>query len=51
MSHNERRAGKALIAMRGPGGKVRVRAFQNEYAEANWVAAQIADALAGGRRE
>ncbi len=48
VSHNERRAGKALIAMRGSGGKVRVRAFQNEYAEANWVAAQIADALAGG---
>ena len=48
VSHNERRAGKALIAMRGPGGQVRVRAFQNEYAEANWVAAQIADALAGG---
>src|SRR5690348_1750209 len=48
VSHNERRAGKALIAMRGSGGQVRVRAFQNEYAEANWVAAQIADALAGG---
>ena len=48
VSHNERRAGKALIAMRGPGGQVRVRAFANEYAEANWVAAQIADALAAG---
>ncbi len=48
VSHNERRAGKALIAMRGSGGQVRVRAFQNEYAEANWVAAQIAAALAGG---
>ena len=48
VSHNERRAGKALIAMRGSGGQVRVRAFANEYAEANWVAAQIADALAGG---
>ena len=48
VSHNERRAGKALIAMRGSGGQVRVRAFPNEYAEANWVAAQIADALAGG---
>ncbi|HEY5427595.1 MAG TPA: ATP-dependent helicase [Solirubrobacteraceae bacterium] len=34
--------------MRGPGGQVRVRAFVNEYAEANWVSAQIADALAGG---
>ena len=46
--HNERRAPKALIAMRGPGGRVRVRAFANEFAEANWVTAQIADALAGG---
>ena len=48
VSHNERRAPKALIAMRGPGGRVRVRAFANEFAEANWVTAQIADALAGG---
>ncbi len=48
MSHNERRAGKALIAMRGPGGQVRVRTFPNEFAETNWVTAQIADALAAG---
>ena len=48
VSHNERRAGKALIAMRGPGGQVRVRSFPNEFAEANWVSAQIADALAAG---
>jgi DNA helicase II / ATP-dependent DNA helicase PcrA len=48
VSHNERRAPKALIAMRGPGGRVRVRAFPNEFAEANWVTAQIADALAAG---
>ncbi len=48
VSHNERRAPKALIAMRGPGGHVRVRAFPNEYAEANWVSAQIADALVAG---
>ena len=34
--------------MRGPGGRVRVRAFANEFAEANWVTGQIADALAGG---
>jgi DNA helicase-2/ATP-dependent DNA helicase PcrA len=27
---------------------VRVHAFANEFAEANWVTAQIADALAGG---
>ena len=48
VSNNEQRAGKALIAVRGPGGQVRVRAFANEYAEANWVTTQIADALAGG---
>ena len=48
VSHNERRAPKALIAMRGPGGQVRVKAFANEYAEANWVAAHIADALGAG---
>ena len=48
MSHNERRAPKALIAMRGPGGQVRVVGLANEYQEAHWVAAQIADALAAG---
>ncbi len=48
VSHNERRAPKALIATRGFGGRVRVRAFANEHAEANWVTAQIADALSGG---
>ena len=34
--------------MRGFGGRVRVRTFPNEFAEANWVTAQIADALATG---
>ena len=48
VSHNERRAPKALIAMRGPGGQVRVAALVNEYQEAHWVAGQIADALAAG---
>ncbi|MGZ4224406.1 MAG: ATP-dependent helicase [Solirubrobacteraceae bacterium] len=48
VSHNQRRAPKAPIAMRGPGGRVRVRSFPNEFAEANWVTAQIADALAAG---
>ena len=48
VAHNDRRAPKALIAMRGPGGRVRVRVFANEFAEANWVTGQIADALAGG---
>src|SRR5450755_4257270 len=36
VSHNERRAPKALIAMRGPGGHVRVVALANEYQEAHW---------------
>ena len=45
VAHNQQRAPKALIAMRGPGGRVRVRAFANEFAEANWVTGQIADAL------
>jgi hypothetical protein len=37
LSHNERCAAKALIAMRGAGGRVRVRVFANEFAEANWA--------------
>ena len=45
VSHNERRAPKAQIAMRGPGGQVRVLGLANEYQEAEWAAGQIADAL------
>ena len=48
VTHNERRAPKALIAMRGPGGHVRVVGLANEYQEAHWLAGQIADALAAG---
>ena len=48
VSHNERRAAKALIAIRGPGGHARVVALANEYQEAHWVASQIADVLAAG---
>jgi DNA helicase II / ATP-dependent DNA helicase PcrA len=48
VSHNERRAPKALIAIRGPGGQVRVAALVNEYQEAHWVAGQIGQALAAG---
>jgi DNA helicase-2/ATP-dependent DNA helicase PcrA len=48
VEHNEQRAPKALIAMRGPGGEVRVVGRGNEYQEAHWVAGQIADALAAG---
>jgi DNA helicase-2/ATP-dependent DNA helicase PcrA len=46
VSHNQHRAPKALIAMRGPGGQVRVAQLVNEYQEAHWVAGQIAEALA-----
>jgi len=48
VSHNEQRTPKALIAMRGAGGRVQVAALANEYQEAHWVAGQIADALAAG---
>ena len=46
--HNEHRAPKALIAMRGTGGQVRVVGLGNEYEEAHWVVGQIADALGAG---
>jgi DNA helicase-2/ATP-dependent DNA helicase PcrA len=48
VAHNERRQAKALIAMRGAGGEVRVIAFGSDRDEARWVAAAIADALADG---
>ena len=48
VANNPRRAGKALIAVRGPGGRVAVRAFANEHHEARWVADAIADELAAG---
>jgi DNA helicase-2/ATP-dependent DNA helicase PcrA len=46
--HNEHRAAKALIAVRGAGGQVRMVAFHTEHHEAHWIAATIADALAAG---
>ena len=48
VSQNERRTAKALIAVRGAGGLVRVRAFQSEYHEAHWIARTIGQALAAG---
>jgi DNA helicase II / ATP-dependent DNA helicase PcrA len=48
VSHNERRAPKALIAVRGTGGHVEVVGLASEYQEAHWVSAQIAEALAAG---
>jgi DNA helicase II / ATP-dependent DNA helicase PcrA len=48
VSHNEHRAPKTLIAVRGSGGQVRVVGLVNEFQEAHWVAGQIADALTSG---
>jgi DNA helicase-2/ATP-dependent DNA helicase PcrA len=48
VQHNEHRAAKALIATRGAGGHVRVVGLGNQYQEAHWVAAQVAEALAAG---
>ena len=48
VSQNERRTAKALIAVRGGGGRVHVRAFQSEYHEAHWIARTIGQALAAG---
>jgi DNA helicase-2/ATP-dependent DNA helicase PcrA len=47
VSQNERRT-KALIAVRGEGGRVDVRAFQSEYHEAHWIARTTGQALAAG---
>jgi len=48
VSHNQRRAAKALLAMRGPGGQVDVLGFASDRHEAQWVAGTVADALADG---
>ena len=48
VAHNPHRTAKALLAMRGPGGQVEVRAFADDRAEAAWVAGAVADALAAG---
>lgn len=48
VANNEHRAAKALIAVRGAGGQVRVLAFHSEHHEAHWIAGTIADALAAG---
>jgi DNA helicase-2/ATP-dependent DNA helicase PcrA len=48
VTQNLRRTAKALIAVRGPGGRVQVRAFQSEYQEAHWIACTVGEALAAG---
>jgi len=48
VSQNQRRTAKVLIAVRGPGGRAEVRAFQSEHQEAHWVARTIREALSAG---
>ena len=48
VTYNERRLPKALIAMRGAGGEVRVIAYGSDRHEADCVATAIAQTLAGG---
>ena len=48
VSHNVQREAKALIAMRGGGGEVRVIAYGSDRHEAETVAAAIAQTLARG---
>ena len=48
VAHNVRREAKALIAMRGSGGEVRVIAYGSDRHEADTVAAAIGQALARG---
>jgi DNA helicase-2/ATP-dependent DNA helicase PcrA len=50
VAHNRQRTAKALIAVRGPGGRVEVRALGDDRAEADWAAGAVADALAAGTR-
>jgi DNA helicase-2/ATP-dependent DNA helicase PcrA len=48
VAHNLQREAKALIAMRGAGGQVRVIAYSSDRHEADSLADAIAQALAGG---
>ena len=48
VTHNVQREAKALIAMRGGGGEVRVIAYASDRHEADTVAAAIGQALAQG---
>ena len=48
IAHNEQRAAKDLVAVRGCGGRIITRGFARERDEADWVAGLIATALAQG---
>ncbi len=46
--HNPRRHAKQLVAVRGRGGRVSVKAFQDDWQEAHLIAGQIAEAITRG---
>ncbi len=48
VEHNRRRTHKALVALRGAGGRVEIKAFVEDWHEAHWVAGRVADAIAHG---
>jgi DNA helicase-2/ATP-dependent DNA helicase PcrA len=48
VAHNQARTAKALIAMRGAGGRVKVAGFPSERQEAESIASMVAAALGAG---
>jgi DNA helicase II / ATP-dependent DNA helicase PcrA len=48
VEQNQRRVQKQLVAVRGDGGIVEVRAFYEDWHEAHWVAGQVAEAMGAG---
>lgn len=46
--HNPGRQAKRLVAVRGAGGRVSVKAFQDDWHGAHWIAREVADAIASG---
>lgn len=48
VDHNVERMPKALVAVRGPGGRAETHAFGDDRAEAAWVAGTVSTALATG---
>jgi DNA helicase-2/ATP-dependent DNA helicase PcrA len=48
VAHNQRRVQKQLVAVRGPGGRVEVCAFHEDWQEAHSIAARVGEAIAAG---
>jgi DNA helicase II / ATP-dependent DNA helicase PcrA len=48
VANNPRRVSKALVAVRGHGGRVQVRGFGSDWQEAHWTAGRIGQAIAAG---